>query len=67
MKDVITNIKSLLDAFVFSDILKNPPEPYDKDKFDIISAFDNINDNNIIIIGIIAIDLYIINFFLVLI
>ena len=45
MKDVITNIKSLLGSFVFSDILKKPPEPYYKDTVDIISEFDNITIN----------------------
>ena len=45
MKDVITNIKFLLGSFVFADILKNPPEPYQNDTVDIISEFDKININ----------------------
>ena len=42
MKDIIKNILSLLDSFVFSDIWKNPPTPYDKYKVDIKNKFDEI-------------------------
>ena len=45
MKDVITNIKTLLGSFIFADILKEPPEPYENDTVDIISSFDNITIN----------------------
>ena len=45
MKDVINNITSLLESFIFVDILKEPPEPYESDKVDIISVFNNIKIN----------------------
>ena len=45
MKDVVKNIKSLLNSFVFLDILKNPPSPYNDSKVDLLEAFDNIVTN----------------------
>ena len=43
MKDVVNNIKSLLNSFVFLDILNNPPSPYDNSIVDLLEVFDNIN------------------------
>jgi hypothetical protein len=34
-----------MDSYVFSDILKNPPKPYDDSKVDLIDAFNNITIN----------------------
>ena len=45
MQNVIKNIKTLMDSYVFSDILKNPPKPYDDSKVDLIEAFNNITIN----------------------
>ena len=42
MINVTDNILSLLDSFVFSDIMKNPPAPYDQYKVDIKKVFDTI-------------------------
>ena len=43
MTKVIENLKSLLKNYVFSDILKNPKDPYSDIKVDIQTIFDNIN------------------------
>ena len=45
MKDVVKNIKSLLNSYVFLDIMKNPPSPYNDSKVDLLEAFDNITTN----------------------
>ena len=42
MNEVIQNIISLVDTFVFSDILKNPPKPYNEDKINIISELKKL-------------------------
>ena len=45
MKEVIQNLITLVDSFVFSDILKNPPKPYNEDKVNIISELEKLIDN----------------------
>ena len=45
MADVISNIKVLMNSYVFSDIMKNPPKPYDDSDVDLIEAFNNITIN----------------------
>ena len=42
MKDVIGDLKELIDSYVFSDILKNPPSPYNDIKVNILAEFDKI-------------------------
>lgn len=42
MEDIISDVKTLLDSYAFSDILKNPPSPYEDLKIDISSEFDKI-------------------------
>ena len=46
MSETIENILKLLDSFVFSDILKSPPSPYDGCKVDVSKIFDSINTTN---------------------
>ena len=41
MNKVITNLKTLLENYVFSDILNKPPKPYDY-SVKIQNIFDNI-------------------------
>ena len=36
MKSVITDLAKIADSYVFSDILKNPPAPYNDSKYDIV-------------------------------
>ena len=45
MENVIGNITSILDNYVFIDILKNPPNPYGDSKVDIINELYNISTN----------------------
>ena len=45
MKEVIQNLITLVDSFVFTDILKNPPKPYNEDKVNIISELEKLIDN----------------------
>ena len=42
MKDTIDNLKKVFDGFVFSDIIKNPPSPYNDTKVDVSKLFDGI-------------------------
>ena len=42
MKDVISDLKELVDSYAFSDILKNPPSPYKDIKVDISAKLDEI-------------------------
>ena len=43
MKEVIGNISLFLDSFVFYDIIKNPPSPYNDTKVNITEEFEMIN------------------------
>ena len=43
MKNVISNLTSLLNNYVFSDILQKPIEPYTDIKVDMSKIFDNID------------------------
>ena len=42
MKDVIGDLKELVDSYAFSDIIKNPPSPYEDIKVNISTEFDKI-------------------------
>jgi hypothetical protein len=43
MQEVIGNISFYLDSFVYSDIVKNPPSPYNDTKLNITQEFDKID------------------------
>ena len=43
MKSVIADLAKIADSYVFSDILKNPPAPYNDSKYDIVSELEKIN------------------------
>ena len=43
MKNVINDLLELLESYVFSDVIQNPPEPYQDYKFDYKTAFNQID------------------------
>ena len=45
MKEVINNSLAILDSYVFSDIMQNPPSPYSEDKVNITAEFEKIVTN----------------------
>ena len=46
MNETLINILSVLNGYVFHDILANPPYPYNDSKADLSSIFDEININS---------------------
>ena len=45
MREVLENISSLFEPYVFSDILKSPPSPYDNISVNVLNIFENIKIN----------------------